>query len=162
MSPPGSAAELSLSRARCLAAGVEEGREDADRFSVGTISEQPFDGHDRRQFDFRTQPPTCLRFPFVPDLTSGGPLDPNEAAVLRRKLGFDGRAWRDKVEDLSEIRRHVRAVEKYSHLGVWLFRTLIGEPGTSCVMQALTNAVFAATGERTRKLPAANQLPGTA
>ena len=33
----------------------------------------------------------------------------------------------------------------------------IGEPGTSCVMPALTNAVYAATGKRIRKLPIANQ-----
>ena len=33
----------------------------------------------------------------------------------------------------------------------------IGEPGTSCVMPALTNAVFAATGKRIRKLPVAEQ-----
>jgi CO/xanthine dehydrogenase Mo-binding subunit len=33
----------------------------------------------------------------------------------------------------------------------------IGEPGTSCVMPALTNAVFAATGKRVRKLPIGEQ-----
>jgi isoquinoline 1-oxidoreductase beta subunit len=29
----------------------------------------------------------------------------------------------------------------------------VGEPATSCVMPALTNAVYAATGKRVRKLP---------
>jgi CO/xanthine dehydrogenase Mo-binding subunit len=33
----------------------------------------------------------------------------------------------------------------------------IGEPGTSCLMPALTNAIFAATGKRIRKLPIGEQ-----
>ena len=33
----------------------------------------------------------------------------------------------------------------------------IGEPGTSCVMPALTNAIYAATGKRIRKLPIGEQ-----
>jgi isoquinoline 1-oxidoreductase subunit beta len=34
----------------------------------------------------------------------------------------------------------------------------IGEPGTSCLMPALTNAVYAATGKRIRKLPVGEQV----
>jgi isoquinoline 1-oxidoreductase subunit beta len=37
----------------------------------------------------------------------------------------------------------------------------IGEPGTSGVMPALTNAIFAATGKRIRKLPIVNQARAT-
>ena len=33
----------------------------------------------------------------------------------------------------------------------------IGEPGTSCLMPALTNAIYAATGKRIRKLPVGTQ-----
>jgi CO/xanthine dehydrogenase Mo-binding subunit len=33
----------------------------------------------------------------------------------------------------------------------------IGEPGTSCLMPALTNAIFAATGKRIHKLPVSDQ-----
>jgi len=33
----------------------------------------------------------------------------------------------------------------------------LGEPGTACVMPALTSAVYAATGNRIRKLPIADQ-----
>ena len=38
----------------------------------------------------------------------------------------------------------------------------IGEPGTAAAAPALTNALFAATGQRIRKLPVAGQLKGKA
>ncbi len=36
----------------------------------------------------------------------------------------------------------------------------VGETATLCVIPALTNALFAATSRRTRKLPVANQAAG--
>ena len=36
----------------------------------------------------------------------------------------------------------------------------MGEPGTSCVMPALTNAIYAATGKRIRNLPLGEQAAG--
>jgi isoquinoline 1-oxidoreductase subunit beta len=38
----------------------------------------------------------------------------------------------------------------------------IGEPGTSCVMPAVANAVYAATGKRVRRLPIARHVGQTA
>jgi CO/xanthine dehydrogenase Mo-binding subunit len=38
----------------------------------------------------------------------------------------------------------------------------IGEPGTAAAAPALTNALFAATGQRIRKLPVGGQLKGKA
>jgi len=37
----------------------------------------------------------------------------------------------------------------------------IGEPGTSCVMPALTNAIYVASGKRIRKLPIGTQARST-
>jgi len=37
----------------------------------------------------------------------------------------------------------------------------MGEPGTSCVMPALTNAIYAATGKRIRRLPVGEQARAT-
>ena len=49
-------------------------------------------------------------------------------------------------------------INEIPKIGVALVKSMeapggIGEPGTSCVMPALTNALFAATGKRVRDLP---------
>ena len=69
----------------------------------------------------------------------------------------DGRVEQTNFNDYRVLRIH-----EAPRIDVALVTNLeapggIGEPGTSCVMPALTNAIFAATGKRVRKLPVANQ-----
>ena len=69
----------------------------------------------------------------------------------------DGRVEQTNFGDYRVLR-----INEVPQIEVALVRSLeapggIGEPGTSCVMPALTNAIFAATGKRIRKLPVANQ-----
>jgi isoquinoline 1-oxidoreductase beta subunit len=74
----------------------------------------------------------------------------------------DGRVEQTNFGDYRVLRIH-----EAPQIDVALVKNLeppggIGEPGTSCVMPALTNAIFAATGKRIRKLPIANQAQDTA
>ncbi|PWT70148.1 MAG: aldehyde dehydrogenase [Proteobacteria bacterium] len=74
----------------------------------------------------------------------------------------DGRVEQTNFDDYRVLRIH-----EAPRIDVALVKSLeapggIGEPGTSCVMPALTNAIFAATGKRIRKLPVANQVQETA
>ena len=74
----------------------------------------------------------------------------------------DGRVEQTNFGDYRVLRIH-----EAPQIDVTLVKSLerpggIGEPGTSCVMPALTNAIFAATGKRIRKLPVANQVQETA
>jgi isoquinoline 1-oxidoreductase beta subunit len=74
----------------------------------------------------------------------------------------DGRVEQTNFGDYRVLRIH-----EAPQIDVALVKSLeppggIGEPGTSCVMPALTNAIFAATGKRIRKLPVANQVQETA
>jgi isoquinoline 1-oxidoreductase beta subunit len=70
----------------------------------------------------------------------------------------DGRVEQTNFADYRVLR-----INEAPRIDVHLVRSAeapggIGEPGTSCVMPALTNAIFAASGKRIRKLPVANQL----
>ncbi len=69
----------------------------------------------------------------------------------------DGRVEQTNFGDYRVLR-----INEVPRIDVTLVKSLeapggIGEPGTSCVMPALTNAIFAATGKRIRKLPVGDQ-----
>jgi isoquinoline 1-oxidoreductase beta subunit len=69
----------------------------------------------------------------------------------------DGRVEQTNFGDYRVLR-----INEAPQIDVHLVKSLeapggIGEPGTSCVMPALTNAIFAATGKRIRKLPVGDQ-----
>jgi isoquinoline 1-oxidoreductase beta subunit len=69
----------------------------------------------------------------------------------------DGRVEQTNFGDYRVLR-----INETPQIDVALVKSLeapggIGEPGTSCVMPALANAIFAATGKRIRKLPVDDQ-----
>jgi isoquinoline 1-oxidoreductase subunit beta len=69
----------------------------------------------------------------------------------------DGRVEQTNFADYRVLR-----INESPHISVHLVKSSeapggIGEPGTSCAMPALTNAIYAATGQRIRKLPVADQ-----
>jgi isoquinoline 1-oxidoreductase subunit beta len=69
----------------------------------------------------------------------------------------DGRVEQTNFADYRVLR-----INEAPRIDVQLVKSLeapggIGEPGTSCVMPALSNAIFAATGKRIRKLPIGDQ-----
>jgi isoquinoline 1-oxidoreductase subunit beta len=73
----------------------------------------------------------------------------------------DGRVEQTNFGDYRVLR-----INETPRIDVHLVKSLeapggIGEPGTSCVMPALTNAIFAATGKRIRKLPVGEQARAT-
>jgi isoquinoline 1-oxidoreductase subunit beta len=73
----------------------------------------------------------------------------------------DGRVEQSNFGDYRVLR-----INETPRIGVHLVKSAeapggVGEPGTSCVMPALTNAIFAATGKRIRKLPVGEQARAT-
>ncbi len=67
-----------------------------------------------------------------------------------------------RVEQTNFGDYRVMRINEAPQIDVHLVKSLeapggIGEPGTSCVMPALTNAVYAASGKRIRKLPIGQQ-----
>jgi CO/xanthine dehydrogenase Mo-binding subunit len=73
----------------------------------------------------------------------------------------DGRVEQTNFGDYRVLR-----INEVPKIDVALVKSLeapggIGEPGTSCVMPALINAIFAATGKRIRKLPVGDQARAT-
>ena len=74
----------------------------------------------------------------------------------------DGRVEQTNFGDYRVLR-----INEVPRIDIALVKSLeapggIGEPGTSCVMPALTNAIFAANGKRIRKLPIADQARAAA
>ena len=71
-----------------------------------------------------------------------------------------------RVEQTNFGDYRVLRINEVPRIDVQLVKSLeapggIGEPGTSCVMPALTNAIFAASGKRIRKLPVREQARAT-
>ncbi|MFL6664508.1 MAG: molybdopterin cofactor-binding domain-containing protein, partial [Rhizobacter sp.] len=80
------------------------------------------------------------------------------SAALHGEITFkEGRVEQSNFGDYRVLR-----INEMPRIDVHLVKSAedpggIGEPGTSCVMPALTNAVFAARGKRVRKLPVGAQ-----
>jgi isoquinoline 1-oxidoreductase/isoquinoline 1-oxidoreductase beta subunit len=81
------------------------------------------------------------------------------SAVLWGEITFkDGRVEQHNFNDYRVLR-----INEAPAIDVHLVASAeapggIGEPGTSAVMPAVANAIFAATGKRLRKLPVKGQL----
>ena len=102
-------------------------------------------------------------FLYEVDCETFNPAAPAPRSVAKSRMiesnYTDHTAW---VNQLMDTPDHVLRINEVPRIDVALVKSSeapggIGEPGTSCVMPALTNAIFAATGKRIRKLPVANQ-----